>query len=150
MSQARNALTPPAGVSAEEFDRLLAQGRARHALGVDDVMAVLKNVELSEDLISAVRSRLSDEGIHLDEPEVELDDADLLVLPAEEPAVAPFAVPHAAPAPAGAGDVAYLPTPPTPPVTGRPAPTSARPARRPSAPPGDDGGSRSGGADGGR
>ena len=41
MSQSRNALTPPAGVSAEEFTRLLAQGRARRVLSVDDVMARL-------------------------------------------------------------------------------------------------------------
>ena len=79
MSQSSDALTPPAGVSAEEFTRLLAQGRARRALSVDDVMAVLKNVELSEDLIDGVRQRLSDEGIHLDEGEVELNGSDLLV-----------------------------------------------------------------------
>jgi RNA polymerase primary sigma factor len=84
MSQSSDALTPPAGVSSDEFSRLLAQGRARGALNVDDVMGVLKNVELSEDVIDGVRRRLSDEGIHLDEHEVELNGADL-VMP-EEPA----------------------------------------------------------------
>jgi hypothetical protein len=87
MSHSSNALTPPAGVSSDEFSRLLAQGRERRGLSVDDVMAVLKDVELSEDLIAGVRRRLSDEGIHLDEGEVELNGADLV--PPEEPANAP-------------------------------------------------------------
>ncbi|HEV2757999.1 MAG TPA: sigma-70 factor domain-containing protein, partial [Acidimicrobiales bacterium] len=97
MSQSSDALTPPAGVSAEDFTRLLTQGRARRALSVDDVMDVLKHVELSEDLIDGLRQRLSDEGIHLDEGEIELNGADLV--PPEEPA----AVVRAAPAPTVAG-----------------------------------------------
>jgi RNA polymerase primary sigma factor len=120
MSQSSDALTPPAGVSADEFSRLLAQGRARRALSVDDVMGVLKNVELSEDVIDGVRQRLSAEGIALDEGEVELNGADLL--PPEEPAPAPgFAAslpsPPAAVGPAGA----FLPEPPVPPAAARPA-----------------------------
>ena len=107
MSQSSDALTPPAGVSAEEFTRLLAQGRARRALSVDDVMAVLKHVELSEDLIDGVRQRLSDEGIHLDEGEIELNGSDLL--PPEEPApaatVAPAPRPTDTPAAAKAATV---------------------------------------------
>jgi RNA polymerase primary sigma factor len=138
MSQSSSALTPPAGVSPEEFDRLLEQGRARRALSVDDVMAVLKHVELSEDVIDGVRRRLSDEGIHLDEGEVELNGADLV--PPEEPPGRVFAVPSPAPPPAAAGDVSFLPAAPVPPV--------ARPARRPPpSPVGDDNGGR---ADGGR
>ncbi len=109
MSQSSDALTPPAGVSPDEFSRLLAQGRARQALTVDDVMAVLKNVELSEDLIDGVRRRLSDEGISLDEGEVELNGADLVV--PEEPAPAPPRFATAAPAPVGP-DTTYLPAPP--------------------------------------
>ncbi len=96
MSQSSNALTPPAGVSAEEFSRLLAQGRARQALSVDDVMAVLKHVELTEDLIDGVRRRLSDEGIHLDEGDIELNGNDLIV--PDEPV--PPAPARPAPAPA--------------------------------------------------
>ena len=122
MSQSSNALTPPAGVSADEFSRLLAQGRARRALSVDDVMAVLKNVELSEDLIDNVRRRLSAEGIHLDEGEVELNGSDLV--PPEEPAVVPAPFPAGTlPAPpAGvAPEAAFLPAPPVPPApAGRP------------------------------
>jgi RNA polymerase primary sigma factor len=115
MSTSSNALTPPAGVSAEEFTRLLAQGRARRALSVDDVMAVLKNVELSEDLIDGVRQRLSDEGIHLDEAEVELNGSDLLVPDEPRPA---FAVPVPATVPAPAP---YLLDPALPPAVARPA-----------------------------
>jgi len=133
MSQSSHALTPPAGVSAEEFTRLLAQGRARRALSVDDVMAVLKNVELSEDLIDGVRQRLSDEGIHLDEGEVELN-GDVLVVPDEPPAPPPatpnFTLPDPAPAPSAA------PAPP--------APAKRAPRRAPEV---DDGGAR---ADSGR
>jgi RNA polymerase primary sigma factor len=114
MSQSSDALTPPAGVSAEEFSRMLAQGRARGGLSVDDVMALLKNVELSEDVIDGVRRRLSDEGIHLDDAEVELNGADLV--PPDEPAApATFTVPFPAPAPA-APQATYLPAPPTPPA----------------------------------
>ena len=95
MSQGSDALTPPAGVSAEEFNRLLDQGRARRALSVDDVMAVLEHVELTEDLIDGLRRRLSGEGIHLDEGEIDLNGSDLLV--PEEPPPAP-PVPPAVPA----------------------------------------------------
>ena len=114
MSQSSDALTPPAGVSADEFSRLLAQGRVRGGLSVDDVMALLKNVELSEDVIDGVRRRLSDEGIHLDDAEVELNGADLV--PPDEPAPAPgFTIPFPAPAPA-APEAAYLPAPAAPPA----------------------------------
>src|SRR5687768_1899466 len=116
MSQSSNALTPPAGVSADEFSRLLAQGRARRALSVDDVMAVLKNVELSEDVIHGVRQRLSAEGIALDEGEVELNGADLL--PPEEPAPGFTAALPAPPAGVAPG-AAFLPEPPVPPPAAR-------------------------------
>ncbi len=118
MSQSSNALTPPAGVSADEFSRLLAQGRERGGLSVDDVMALLKNVELSEDLIDGVRRRLTDEGIHLDEAEVELNGADLV--PPDEPAPASrFTVPFQPSAPA-APEAADPPAPAVPPVAARP------------------------------
>ena len=120
MSHSSDALTPPAGVSAEDFTRLLAQGRARRTLSVDDVMAVLKHVELSEDLIDGVRQRLSDEGIHLDEGEVELDGADLSV--PEEPhapgRTRAFAMPDPGPARAVALRDSFLPAAPAPPVSG--------------------------------
>jgi len=120
MSQSSDALTPPAGVSTEDFTRLLAQGRARRTLSVDDVMAVLEHVELSEDLIDGVRQRLSDEGIHLDEREVELNGADLSV--PEEPhpprKARAFAMPDPGPTRAVALQDSFLPAAPVPPVTG--------------------------------
>ncbi|HEX2046688.1 MAG TPA: sigma-70 factor domain-containing protein, partial [Acidimicrobiales bacterium] len=123
MSHSSNALTPPAGVSEAEFNRLLAQGRARRALSVDDVMAVLEHVELSEDLIDEVRKRLSDEGIELDEgDDVELEAVDLV--PPEEPAAhrrPGFAVPAPAPAPAGTVQAPFLPAAPVPPAVAPPA-----------------------------
>jgi RNA polymerase primary sigma factor len=132
MSQSSDALTPPAGVSAEDFTRLLAQGRARGTVSVDDVMAVLEHVELSEDLIDDIRRRLSDEGIHLDEGEVELNGADLSV--PEEPRppgrARTFAMPRPAPAPAGVPRDSFLPAAPALPV-------AARSSRR--APEADDG-----------
>jgi RNA polymerase primary sigma factor len=101
-------------------------------------MGVLKHVELSEDVIDGVRKRLSDEGIHLDEGDVDLDGAELLP-PEEPPAQAPvhnasaaasstFGVPHPAPAPAGGGEPAFLPAPPVPPAVS--APSRPAPARR--------------------
>ncbi|HWH34672.1 MAG TPA: RNA polymerase sigma factor region1.1 domain-containing protein [Acidimicrobiales bacterium] len=117
MSQSSDALTPPVGVSEAEFNRLLAQGRARRALSVDDVMSVLEHVELSEDVIDGVRQRLSAEGIELDEGEVDLNGADLT--PPEEPVgTAAFAVPRPAPAPAATPDAPFLPSAPIPPPAG--------------------------------
>ena len=144
MSQSSDALTPPAGVSEAEFNRLLAQGRARRGRSVDDVMAGLEHVELTEDLIDGVRKRLSDEGIHLDEGDVEVNGAELL--PPEEPrpvgaAATGFAVPLPAPAPAGSGDAPFLPAPPTPPAVATPARAPRREAES------DDGAGR---PDGGR
>jgi RNA polymerase primary sigma factor len=125
MSQSSDALTPPVGVSEAEFNRLLAQGRARRALSVDDVMSVLEHVELSEDVIDGVRQRLSAEGIELDEGEVDLNGADLT--PPEEPVgTAAFAVPRPAPAPAATPDAPFLPSAPIPP----PAVVAPRLSRR--------------------
>jgi RNA polymerase primary sigma factor len=138
MSHSSNALTPPAGVSSDEFSRLLAQGRERRGLSVDDVMAVLKDVELSEDLIAGVRRRLSDEGIHLDEGEVELNGADLV--PPEEPANAPRR-------PGLATATALAPVPPAPAPEAAFLPGSPAPARAPRRLPDFDDGGR---ADGGR
>ncbi len=118
-----DALSPPGGVPAEEFHRLLGKGRARGALTADDLMTVMKDIELSPDVIDSVRTRLSDEGIHLDEGAVDLDAEDLS-LPDEVPVV--FAVPHAGPALAAPGAVAWLPPPPVPP---------ASPPEGPAAPP---------------
>jgi RNA polymerase primary sigma factor len=117
MSQGSEALLPPAGLTAEEFGRLLGKGRVRRALSLDDVLHALKDVELSPDLIEGVRTRLSEEGIHLDDEDDEPDGAELLFPP--EPPAAPlnnaFVAPAPAPPPPGPGDVAWLPDAPAPP-----------------------------------
>ena len=63
-----------ARVPAEAFNVLLERGRAAGALSLDLVMWTLREVELSPELIDAVRSRLRVEGIDLDE-HVEVDHA---------------------------------------------------------------------------
>ena len=72
-----STLSIPAGVSAEEFTRLLARGKQRGSLTPDDVMVVLERVELSRQLIDNVRSRLQAEGITLDDSVDQVSDADL-------------------------------------------------------------------------
>ena len=61
------ALTPftTAGVPTEEFAALLEKGRVRGFLTPDDLMSVLERVELSSDLLEAVRGRVQAEGIAL-------------------------------------------------------------------------------------
>jgi RNA polymerase primary sigma factor len=72
-----STLSIPAGVSAEEFTRLLARGKQRGSLTPDDVMVVLERVELSRQLIDSVRSRLQAEGITLDDSVDQVSDDDL-------------------------------------------------------------------------
>ena len=72
-----STLSIPAGVSAEEFVRLLARGKQRGSLTPDDVMVVLERVELSRELIDSVRSRLRAEGITLDDSVDQVSDDDL-------------------------------------------------------------------------
>ena len=78
MSQTNGAhpmhLPHPMGVPAEAFEDLLVRGRARGVLTVDEVMTVLKDVELSRAVIDTVRHRLAAEGIELDESIEDIDD----------------------------------------------------------------------------
>jgi RNA polymerase primary sigma factor len=76
-------LSVPIGVPAEAFREMLARGRERRSLSLDDVMSVLEKVELSADMIDSVRQRLAAEGIELDETvEVATDNELLRALPA--------------------------------------------------------------------
>ena len=103
-------LSIPVGVPAEDFGRLLETGRVQQALGIDDVMSVLRHVELTPDVIDTVRHRLAAEGIELDESVEVADPVEILqALPVEvevetEAALAPEPEPPArrkpAPAPA--------------------------------------------------
>src|SRR5947209_4525783 len=76
-------LSVPVGVPVEAFGRLLESGRVQRSLSLDDVMAVLRHVELTPDVIDTVRHRLAAEGIDLDESVEVADQVELLhVLPA--------------------------------------------------------------------
>ena len=60
-------LPPWAGVPDDEIEALLAQGRAKGELTLDEVLRVMKDVEVSTDVILGVRALLHREGIALDE-----------------------------------------------------------------------------------
>jgi RNA polymerase primary sigma factor len=77
MSEA--ALTPftPTGVPTEEFAALLDKGRASGYLTPDDLMAVLEHVELTNDLLYAVKGRVQAEGIVLQDEDPALEDEDV-------------------------------------------------------------------------
>ena len=60
------------GLPSDELAGLITKGKAQGTLALDDVMAVLKSVELSEDVISGVRGLLADQGIELDEQEPDI------------------------------------------------------------------------------
>jgi RNA polymerase primary sigma factor len=64
----------------EEFGALLALGRDRGTLSPEDVMPVLKSVELTTDLMAAVLKRFADEGIayEADDPDALKADAELV------------------------------------------------------------------------
>jgi RNA polymerase primary sigma factor len=60
-------LPPWAGVPEAKMQALLARGRAKGELSLDEVLVVMKDVEVSTDVILGVRSLLHREGIALDE-----------------------------------------------------------------------------------
>ncbi len=74
MSQPNGAHPDPESVPIEAFEDLLVRGRARGSLTADEVMTVLRNVELSRALIDSVRRRLAAEGIELDESIEDIDE----------------------------------------------------------------------------
>jgi len=78
MSQPNGAHPHLVSVPTDAFEDLLVRGRARGSLTADEVMAVLRNVELSRHVIDSVRHRLAAEGIELDESIEDIDE----VLPA--------------------------------------------------------------------
>ncbi len=63
----RAILSPWVGVPDRELQRLIDRGKAHGVLTLDEVMDVLKNVELDEAVIDHVRQLLTEEGIVLDE-----------------------------------------------------------------------------------
>ncbi|MDQ6798025.1 MAG: RNA polymerase sigma factor RpoD [Actinomycetota bacterium] len=125
MTEANAAADPPEGVSTEAFAHLVARGRATGSLTPDEVVAVLRHVELTPELIDGVRRQLRAERIELDE--VDLTD---------EPLTPPAGVQLAAP----------FPAPPTP---QRRSPTPRRQSGDPglTGPAGRDGADRAGSSD---
>ncbi|HYF46502.1 MAG TPA: sigma-70 factor domain-containing protein, partial [Acidimicrobiales bacterium] len=75
MTEGTPALSSWDEVPSDQLAGLITKGKAQGTLALDDVMAVLKSVELSEDVISGVRTLLADEGIELDEqvPDIAAD-----------------------------------------------------------------------------
>jgi RNA polymerase primary sigma factor len=90
-------LSVPVGVPVEVFRELLETGRQRQVLSLDDAMHVLRDVELSPDVIDTVRHRLASAGIELDETVEETDPQELLKVLPPEPAPAPAAAPEQGP-----------------------------------------------------
>src|SRR5947208_1882953 len=72
------ALTPftPEGVPTDEFAALLDKGKVQGELTPDDLMQVLERVELSSDVINAVKGRVQAEGIALVDEDVADDELD--------------------------------------------------------------------------
>jgi RNA polymerase primary sigma factor len=62
----------PEGVPAADFTNLLLVGKERGTLTPDDVIPVLKTVELTPELIDEVVDRLRAEGIVYEDPDAEL------------------------------------------------------------------------------
>jgi RNA polymerase primary sigma factor len=85
MTEGNPVSAAPEGVPADAFAALVARGRAGGSLTLEEVVLALRHVELSPELIDAVRLQLAAERIVLDE---HLD-------PADEPPTPPRGVPLA-------------------------------------------------------
>jgi RNA polymerase primary sigma factor len=119
MSQGNGALPQPTGVTAEAFEDLLVRGREGGALPIDDVVAVLKDTELSRSVIDTVRLRLAAEGIELLETIEEDDDVEPAVAVPPPNGSAHLAPAHRGPTHPGAlhpDDQRRNPTPPVAPA----------------------------------
>ncbi len=82
MTDAPNPIVSPwPDVPDRDWRAMVKRGEARGWIGIDDVMRVLQSVELSEDVITRVRSELASRGVFLDEEEDSLDEE--IAAPAE-------------------------------------------------------------------
>ncbi len=121
MSHTSGAPSIPPGVSTEDFSRLLWKGRSRGSITVDEVIDVLKDVELSPELIDAVRGQLAAEGVVLeDDADDPLADDDALVAPPVESSAPGAVAATTADPPRSAGPASRPTRPPA-----RPEPSSA-------------------------
>jgi RNA polymerase primary sigma factor len=95
MTEGMPTIALPVDVPADDFARLLATGKRTGAVTPDDVMTVMKDVELSPELIDAVRGRLEAEGIRYDttDDEVEQDDEAIVQAVVQAGATKPLAAP---------------------------------------------------------
>src|SRR5687768_16839860 len=99
MTEGVPTLSTPPGVPADDFERLLEAGRQRGSLTPDDLMTVLKAVELSPELIDTVVLRVRAEGITYVEDEDDDDDVDEVATPEAAAPPETAAAPAAARAP---------------------------------------------------
>jgi RNA polymerase primary sigma factor len=67
MTEATPTLSPWPGVPEAELRALIARGKARGSVSMDEVVAVLRAIELTPEVIDEVKGLLSAEGIALDE-----------------------------------------------------------------------------------
>ena len=67
MSDITSALTAGGGVTPDELRQLIALGHAKGGLHLDEVLAVLKDLDLTPDIFLGIQSWLQNEGIELDE-----------------------------------------------------------------------------------
>ena len=74
----------PEGVPAEHFRALLAAGRAHGTITGDDLIVLVKDVELTPELIAGVVQRVKEEGIEYVEDEPSHDEAEAAVAEAVE------------------------------------------------------------------
>jgi RNA polymerase primary sigma factor len=68
------------GVSEFEFARLLRHGRTKGSLSLDEIINVVRDAELTPDLILGIRSALEAEGIEFDETVIVEGDSDAEVV----------------------------------------------------------------------
>jgi RNA polymerase primary sigma factor len=77
MTEATSSASAAWGVPAHDLEMLVVRGRLKGALTMDDVVLVLQTVELTTEVIEAIRAHLLAEGIALDET-VPADDLETL------------------------------------------------------------------------
>src|SRR5688572_969418 len=73
MNEATPALDPSGGYQVD-LQRLIKRGRTKGTLTMEEIVLVLRTVELTTEVIEDVRARLSAEGITLDETIPSVDD----------------------------------------------------------------------------
>ena len=74
----------PPGVPVEDFHKLLAAGRAHGSITGDDLIVLVKDLELTPELIATIVERVQREGIEYIEDEPSADEAEAAVAEAVE------------------------------------------------------------------